>query len=309
MEQTSTDPLSAANRRRRLSPELRVDGTQSLSAVVKVEFGAHSRTGPTRALNEDHFLIARFGRYLEVLGSTLSSADLPERFDEYGYAMVVADGAGKQGSGAVASRVAVSTLAHLAVKYGNWNLRLDARAAESVVDKVEWFYELAARAVTGYSLSDSALSGMRTTLTAAYSAGDDLFYSHVGHSRAYLFRDGQLTQLTKDHTVEQRLIESPGPVPLPAGAHDLGHILTDAIGAGNGPPTVDVERFRLRDGDMILLCTDGLTAVVDDESIADLLAHPRSLDDQCRQLVDLAFSRGTDDDATVILAKYQIPSP
>jgi protein phosphatase len=97
-------------------------------------------------------------------------------------------------------------------------------------------------------------------------------------------------------------------VPLPAGAHDVGHILTDAIGAGSGPPTVDIERIGLHNGDVVLLCTDGLNAAVDDSSIADLLVHPRSLDDQCVQLVDLAFSRGADDDVTVILARYQIPA-
>lgn len=301
------DPWAAASRRRSLAPVLRIEDFQPLSAVVSVEFGSHSQTGTGRQNNEDHFLILRFGRDQEVLASTLSEADLPARFEEHGYAMVVGDGAGRLGTGAVASRIAVSTLAHLLIHYGNWNLRVDARTAESVIRRAEWFYQRAAHEVDRYSRADSVLDGMRTTLTAAFSAGNDLFYAHVGHSRAYLYRDGELTQMTRDHTVEQRLTQSPGPVALPHGANDLGQILTDAIGAGSNAPAVDVERISLADGDVVMLCTDGLTQVVDDDEIAEALVPPRSLDDTARQLTDLAVRRGSNDDVTVVLARYRIP--
>lgn len=309
MDDPNPDPWAAASRRRSLAPVLRTEDFRPLSAVVTVEFGSHSQAGAGRQNNEDHFLILSFGRHQEVIASTLSAADLPPRFNEYGYAMVVGDGVGKQGSGGVASRIAVSTLAHLLIHYGNWNLRVDARTAESVIQRAEWFYQRTAQEVNRHSSSDAVLSGMRTTLTAAFSAGNDLFYAHVGHSRAYLFRDGELTQMTRDHTVEQRLTHAPGPVPLPAGANDLGQILTDAIGAGSGPPAVDIERIALCDGDIILLCTDGLTSAVDDEEIADILTHPRTLNDTCRRLVDVAVANGSLDDITALLARYKVPPP
>jgi protein phosphatase len=307
MTKHDPDPWAAADRRRSLAPVLSTEDYRPLSAMVQVEFGSHSQAGVGRQNNEDHFLILNFSRSQVVVASTLSSDDLPPRFEEHGYAMVVGDGAGKQGSGAVASRIAVSTLAHLMIHHGAWNLRIDAATAESVVRRAEWFYQRAAQEVDRYARADSVLGGMRTTLTAAFSAGNDLFYSHVGHSRAYLFRDGELTQMTRDHTVQQRLARVPGPVALPQGAHDLGQILTDAIGAGAGPPAVDVERIALCDRDVILICTDGLTNVVDDHDIADVLTHPRSLNEHCRALAELAVAHGSHDDITAVLAKYRIP--
>jgi protein phosphatase len=149
---------------------------------------------------------------------------------------------------------------------------------------------------------------MATSLTAAYSAGDHLFVAHVGHSRAYLFRDGILTQLTRDHTTARYLSETGKPVAMERRGTDLAHILTDAIGARGSQPEVEVEHFRLVNGDCLMLCTNGLTDMVSDERIADTLAVRRSADEQCRILIDLANQLGGEDNATVILAQYQVPS-
>ena len=308
MNEAKPEPSPAAERRKMLSPILDAADFQPLSAVVEVEFGCHSRPGRLRPASEDHMLILRLGRHQEVVATTLPEGDLPARFEEHGYAMVVADGAGNMGAGGLASRIAVSTLAHLAIHFGKWNLRVDGSMAEEIINRAEWFYLRAAHAVERRSRANPLLTGMCTTLTAAFSAGSELFYAHVGHSRAYLYRDGELTQLTRDQTLDQRLHEAAGPVPVGTAAQDLRHILTDAIGAGQ-PPAVDVERLGLCDNDMILLCTDGVTDPLDDEIIADFLAQPRRLDNQCTALIDLAAARGGVDDATAVLARYRIPSP
>jgi PPM family protein phosphatase len=276
--------------------------------VVQVEFGTHSRSGPDRAINEDHFLIVHLARHQHVLATSLSDADTPPPFEEHGYAMVVADGAGNEGSGGFASRIALSALAHLAIHYGQWNLRVDGRTAEEIIDRAQWFYERASEAVQRHSRRSPHLEGMCSTLTAAFSAGDELFYAHVGHSRAYLFREGELIQLTPDPTLDQRLRASKGPVPVVVPRGELGHIISDAIGARGGPPAVEVERLGLLDNDVVLLCTDGVTTVLEDDMIADVLTQPRRLDDQCRALVDLALTRGSEDDATAVIARYQIPA-
>ena len=305
---TEDDPFAAARRRSMLLYALSVHEFRPLSSRIQVEFGSCSRPAPERATNEDNLLVMHLARHQNILATTLSLADVPPPFEEHGYAMVVADGSGRLGSGGLASRVALSTLAHLVIHYGKWNLRVDGRVAEEIIDRAAWFYERAAQAVQRHSRASAELEGMCSTLTAAFSAGDELFYAHVGDSRAYLFRDGELIQLTRDHTLEQRLRESPGPVPVPSSTHDLRSILTDAIGAGDGPPAVEVERLGLLDNDVILLCTDGLTSALDDHALADVLAQPRSLDDQCRALVDLAFARGSTDDATAVMARYRIPA-
>ena len=269
-------------RRRVLSPMLDAGDFEPPSVIVTPEFGAASRPGPHRPANEDHFLIVRMGRTHEVLQSSLQAGDLPGRFEEYGYAMAVADGSGSFGGGALASRVALSTLAHLAIRFGKWNVRLDDEAIASVVRQSNFFHRRTAQAIENFRTSAAFLASMSSTLTAVFSAGDTLFFTHVGDSRAYLLRQGELVRLTRDHLRPETV---------------------------EGDLAFDIERIRLSDNDLVLLCTSGLTRVLDDETLADLLSHPRGLEDQCRQLIDLAASRGSEDDVTAVAARYHIPAP
>ena len=294
-------------RRAALSPLLTFDEFRPLSSSVSVECGAQSHRGTSRQSNEGHYLVVRLGRHQETLMTSLSAAEMPPRFDESGYVMLVADGLGEGGSGSVASRVALSTLAHLALHYGKWNLRIDSSTASEIFERMEWYYHRADAAVLARSRESPLLTGMSTALTAAYSVGDELFVAHVGHSRAYLFRDGALIRLTRDHTMEQHLTDTGRPVSVERRAQDLGHILTDAVGARGEHPLVEVERFRLLNGDCVLLCTNGLTDMVSDDQIAEVLALRRRAGEQCAILTDLANEKGGTDSITVVLAQYLIP--
>jgi serine/threonine protein phosphatase PrpC len=104
--------------------------------------------------------------------------------------MLVADGLGEGGSGSVASRVAVSTVAHLALHFGQWNIRIDPRTASEIIDRAEFFYAHAAAAVAAKRRSSPAMADIMTTLTLAYSAGDDLFVAHVGTRAPICFEVG-----------------------------------------------------------------------------------------------------------------------
>ena len=152
---------------------------------MEVEFGARSRQGPRQSVNEDHYLIVRVGRHQETLMTSLPDGDVPQRFDEFGYGMVVADGMGSAGE--AASRLAISTLVHLVIYFGKWNVRIDEPIADEMMDRAERFY----RSVDSTLLQAGRDNprGLQTTLTAVYTAGTELFFAHVGHSRAYLFRD------------------------------------------------------------------------------------------------------------------------
>jgi protein phosphatase len=296
-------------RRRALSPILGLDDFRPLSSAVSVEFSAKSHPGRVRPNNEDHYLILRLDRSQEILETSLPKSDFLRRFDEHGYAMLIADGIGGTGTGAVASRVALSTLAHLAMHYGRWNVRVDGRTAAEIIERAEWYYRRVNEAVVERAKENPLLAGMATTLTATYSAGDDLFLAHVGHSRAYIFRDGELTQLTSDDTVANRLAQStPRPFPVDRATEDLKHILTDTIGGGSGKPIVQAAHFRIWDGDRVLLCTDGLISQVGDARIAEVLTLQRRLDEQCQMLIDLALEHGGPDNVTVVLAQYRVPS-
>ena len=300
---------SAARARRAvLKAPVASDEPRPLSSSVRVEVAAGSCRGAGRRHNDDHFLVIQLGRSQETILTSLHAADIPAAFSEQAYAMLVADGLGDDGSGSVASRVALSTIAHLSLHHGKWNVRVDPIAAADIMKRAQEFFDRADVEVFEKSLVGPPLSKIATSLTAAYSAGDSLFVAHVGHSRAYLLRNGSLTLLTRDHTLERKVAASKRPVSVERRAHDVGHILTDALGSSGGTPWIDVEQFRLADGDSVLLCTNGLTDVVDDERIAEILTSPRRPEQQCSLLTDVAKELGATDNVTVVLAHYQIPS-
>ena len=112
--------------------------------------------------------------------------------------------------------------------------------------------------------------------------------------------------MTRDQTLAQRL-DAGGVTPVAMAAHDHPHILTDAIGGMAGSPSIQIGQFRLQHDDSLLLCTNGLTDVVDDESVTAILLGAESLDERCHALVDLALARGTEDNVTAVIAKYTVP--
>ena len=278
------------------------------SAQVQVEFAARSRGGRQRRTKTDHYLIVRLGRHQETLMTSLPRAQVPLPFDEFGYGMLVADGLGDTESGEMASRLAIRTFVYLSLLFGRWNLRIDERIAREVVERGERFFRQVDRVVTAQHGTERASLEMQTTLTAAYSAGSDCFFAHVGHSRAYLHRGGKLAQLTRDHaraaqaSARERKLNGPSP------GRDLKHILTQALGARAASLKVDVEHFQLLDGDVVLLCTNGLTDMVDGPRIEAVLNRKAAPDEQCQTLVKMALDAGGQDDVTVVIGRYRIPA-
>ena len=223
--------------------------------------------------------------------------------------MLVADGLGNEGTGSVASRAALSAMVHMALEQGKWNLRVEPETAVEIINRVQHFYSQVDLEVFAKSLEGPLLKGIATSLTSVFSAGDSLFVAHVGHSRAYLSRNGILTQLTRDHTMASHLANCKRPIAVERRGQDQQHILTDAIGAGGGTPPVDIEQFRLMTGDVVLLCTNGLTDVIDNRRIAEVVARPRQPSEQCAMLSEMAVQAGSEDNVTVVVAQYQVPAP
>jgi PPM family protein phosphatase len=140
----------------------------------------------------------------------------------------------------------------------------------------------------------------------AFSVGADLFIVHAGDSRAYLFRDGELDQLTSDHTVVQRLIDGGLISPEDAKRHHRRHVVTNVIGGPGEGVSAEIHKLNLLDGDTVLFCTDGLTEPVDDDAIAEILHQHPDPEDACTRLLDLALSRGAPDNVTAIVVRYQV---
>lgn len=301
------EKLDEASRRKVFATALLTDDFEPPSALVRADIAARSDRGRILKDNDDHYLVVRLGRSEETIHTSLTRRDVPYRFDEYAYAAVVADGIGDEGAGAVAARLAVSTLAQLELRFGQWNMRIDPEVAAEIMDRSRWFYDRAHEAVRRWQGAHQEVGRIAAAMTAVYSAGNDLFVAHAGHCRCYLFRDGRLTQLTSDQTLRAQLAATPQPTPVARALEDVEHILTSAIGAGGSEPSVIAEHFRLEDDDILLLCTNGLTDMVSDAHIADALASRRTPQEQCDLLVDAALANGGTDNVTVVLANYHIP--
>lgn len=279
----------------------------SISARVQVDLGALSDAGKVRPNNEDHFLGARFERNMRTLLTNLPSGQVPDQCGETAYSMLVADGMGGEAAGEVASRNAIGILVDLVLQTPDWILRLDEHWLKAVQHRMEQRFQKVQETLTGQAREDPALWGMGTTMTLTCSLGADLLLFHVGDSRAYIFRHDRLYRLTCDHTMAQSLADVGAIHPEDVATHPLRNVLTNVLGGNDKPVRVECRELRLLDGDQILLCTDGLTDMVPDNAIREVLRSAGTAADACRVLLEQALDAGGRDNVTVVLSRYRIP--
>lgn len=275
---------------------------------VHVEFGAVSHPGKVRGNNEDHYLIQRHRRTLSVLSSNLPD-ELNEfdRVDEDAYCLAVADGMGGVAFGELASALALRTLTDLVLSAIKWSVKLNRREVMEADQKIQAYYNLIDQSLIGRSWAEPRTAGMGTTLTGAYTVGPAVFIAHAGDSRAYHFGGGTLKLLTHDHTLAQELADVGAIEPEEIATHRLRNTLTNYLGGPKEGVEAQVVHLRLADGDSLLLCTDGLTDMVSDDEILDLLTRHPKPQDACQALVDRALEHGGKDNVTVIMGKYTVP--
>jgi protein phosphatase len=191
----------------------------------------------------------------------------------------------------------------------DWILRLDGDSLPQKLQRRfrERFDQI--RSVLAHQAdADPALHGFGTTMTMALSLGRDLFVIHVGDSRAYLLRQQQLHRLTRDHTLAQALADLGLLAPHQAATSRLRHVLTQALGAQSAYDEPDIHEVTLQDGDCLLLCTDGLTDMVKDDGIAQVLGSSDTAEAACRRLVQEALAAGGKDNVTAVVARYAFPA-
>jgi protein phosphatase len=275
--------------------------------VVQADLAGMSHIGNVRTNNEDHFLIIRFGRFLESLQTNLPLGDVPGRSEVTGYGMVVADGVGGHASGEVASRSAISMMVGLVCETPDWILLVEQEPfSEEVIRRARERYQRVDTLLTERGERDASLAGYGTTLTMAWSVGRDLFVANLGDSPAYLLRENHLGQLTRDHTVAQGLVDLGILAQEDVATHRLRHVLTRSLGPASLESSPDIRRFSLEDGDCLLLCTDGLKEMVPDARIQEILASNQPAAQACQRLVDAALQAGGKDNVTVIVARYRL---
>ena len=201
----------------------------------------------------------------------------------------VADGMGGAQAGEVASRIAA----------GAFERRRDLSGDQPAEGQLEQIAQAANREIHQLAQEDSSRAGMGTTLTAAMVRGDEVALGHVGDSRAYVLRGGKLKRLTKDHSLVEELRRQGRLTEEQAEEHPQRSIITRALGP---EPNVNVDTmtFAARDGDVFLLCSDGLTTMVSDDEIRRILTESRSLRSAVNKLVEAANRGGGRDNITAV---------
>ena len=290
-----------------LSSSTRPAPREPHSTSVKVDLAATSHPGKVRNRNEDHYMVSRVSRHMEVLMDNLPAGEIPHDVGETGYCMVVADGMGGMNAGDVASMMAISTGVRLADKSVKWGFKINEKEARELLNRMSMYFQEIDRRLTVKSEADRRLFGMGTTLTLAYSVGAHLFLIHVGDSRAYLWRRGEMKQLTRDHTVAQALADAGQIKPEDVRTHARRNTLTNYLGGHRGKIQADVRWTRLEDGDRLLLCSDGLNDMVEDDEILQILNRRECAQATVEALLQAALDAGGKDNVTVVVADYKIP--
>ncbi len=283
--------------------------TEPASLYVTVRFGRCPTRAEFGTRNEDHYLVARVRRTFNVLAHNVPKDEMPGFLGEDAYAMVVADGMGGMNAGDVASMLAISTGVKLADKSVKWGFKINEKEARELLSRMSAYFREIDRRITRKSESDRRLFGMGTTMTLAYSVGIHLFIIHVGDSRAYLYRQGRLQQLTRDHTIAQALADAGEIKQQDVRKHMRRNTLTNYLGGHSGKVKADVRWLQLEHGDRVILCSDGLSDMVDDEHIAGCLSANSDPDVAAVELTQLALRNGGRDNVTVVVAEYAIPRP
>ena len=228
---------------------------------MRLRHGAVSHVGLVRQQNEDSFVAG-------------------------GGVFAVCDGMGGARAGEVASEVACRFLMEITPEVDS------ARLESTVAD--------ANRAIFLKSVEDSSLAGMGTTLTALVSTGDGVLVAHVGDSRAYLWREGGMRQLTEDHSLVGELVRRGQLTPAQAAVHPHRSVITRALGT-DGMVKPDIFPISLEPGDRLLICSDGLSGMVAEQDIALLLGTGDDPQSIAQSLVEAALEGGGEDNVTVVV--------
>ena len=210
--------------------------------------------------------------------------------------MIVCDGMGGHKSGDVASEMGVS---HLGAAWKESSFTNSEDLSRWLIANIQRVNDL----VFQKSLDYSDLDGMGTTLVAAAIVGKEIVFANIGDSRAYVYRNYKLRQITEDHSLVNEFIKSGEITPEEAQHHPRKNILTRSLGVSR-KLDIDIIAMPLVQGDLLLLCSDGLTNMMDDEEIAQMLKEWLPLEEKVLSLVDKANAAGGLDNITVLLADF-----
>jgi protein phosphatase len=269
-------------------------------------FGTTHR-GKVRAQNEDQFFVASLHRSMRVQQTSLEDLRaFASLHDSSAHLLVVADGVGGAAGGKQASGTAVEALAkHIGETVGCC-YDFDVDTEHEFLAQLQAAVERAHQQVRQRLASEGR--NPATTLTMAALMWPRAYVVHVGDSRAYYLRDGQLRQITRDQTAYEQLVDQgvikEDRAPESGRRHMLKDVLTSAVGSEIEP---SVGLVDLQADDVLLLCTDGLTKHVPDSDITHILGAGGRAEESCRRLLDLTLERGASDNVTMVVGRFTAP--
>lgn len=276
----------------------------ALSRPVAVRSFGLSDRGRVRPSNEDHFLIAELVRTLWIHHSSVPQA--PTQLGRSrGHIFLVADGMGGHQAGEVASALSVAAiegfLLHLLRRFSN----LQASDDQTILRDFQAALRQADARIFEEAAEHPEYTGMGTTLTLAFCSGWNLFVVHAGDSRCYLFHGGALRQLTTDHTVAAELARQGAIRPEEVRGHRFQHMVTNVLGGNDPGVRAEVHKLELAAGDVLLLCSDGLTDMLRDDRITAILGAEADPRVTCEKLVAEANAAGGRDNITAVVARFE----
>ncbi len=272
--------------------------------VLKVEVFGRTDVGKAREHNEDTFLVAD----LTARNASLQPDVRTHVVGRRGTLFMVADGMGGAAAGEVASEMATTTVYnHMINQWGSDQEVTEQRFAYRLKEAVE----IANQHIHEYARSHLEVRGMGTTTTAAGVFDGALYLTQIGDSRGYLIRQSRIAQITKDQSLMQRLVDAGELTEEEAAVSERRNIILQALGP-DANVKVDLTRQELCRGDMLVMCSDGLSGLVKKEEILSVVTQATDLVGACKQLIDLANSRGGPDNITCIVARFTgdgLPEP
>lgn len=259
----------------------RGDSDAPRSAHVGIHWGALSITGNYRENNEDKFFVDPSGRYF-----------------------LVADGMGGQSAGEKASELAIDLIRQ---RLDQWFNTHQQQPAE-VISQIDWAVSHANNEIMALGELEPAYKNMGTTITFIVAVDGDLYIGGVGDSRAYLLRDGEMSQLTEDHSLTQALVKAGTISPSEAANHRYKNVLYRYLGTKDGGSGTEPTKITPQIGDRYMLCSDGIGDGLDDDEVRRLLLEHGNPQDAADKLVEAALDGGSKDNITCVVVDVVSPT-
>jgi len=273
---------------------------------IRLEIGSVSHPGCVRENNEDKYLVANLFPGVGIEPTSPESVGESESTGGTCHLLIVADGMGGVAGGERASAIATETIeADLRHGFRSF-LQLQRSEEAALLRGLQSAIESADRAVIEAAAAEPTLMGMGTTVTMAFGVADTFTILQVGDSRAYHLHEGKLDQVTTDHTFVQMLVNGGMITPDEARTHAKRNVVTNVVGGPEQGIFVETYKITLTQGDILLLCSDGLTEVVDNATIESILSDQPSSQAAVDALLAKALEQGGPDNITILVAKAHI---